>query len=379
MAAKNIFSRASAEKSVFLDERLLYPEFVPERLPHREKHIEALAYCFEPLLKGRKPFNLFIAGPTGVGKTVCAKYVLRQLEEYSDRAKSIYLNCFEFNSRSSVLSSIANFVGAALPRRGLAVDEIFSKLLESLKKCGFTPIVVLDEVDQLLLSENSQKILYDLLRVVEYEKQRIGIAMISNEAALTARLDPRVRSSMAEQTILFEPYTPQQLKGILAERAELAFVKGALEKDVLNVAAAHAAKLGGDARIALESLLKAGRLAEKENSGTVSLKHLEQAFSSVDSASLLKGFKHLGKDEKALLKIIAENPSIHAGKIYEFYRSSDSGELKERRLRDVLIKLEKQNFISFEYVSLGNKGKTKIFSSRIPKEFLIKELAKEGA
>src|SRR3989344_8670777 len=108
---KNIFASMPAEKSVFLDERYLYPEFVPERLPHREREIDSLVYCFNPVLNGKKPLNVFLAGSTGVGKTVCAKFVLKELEGSFDRAKTLYLNCFEFNSRASVLGAIANFVG----------------------------------------------------------------------------------------------------------------------------------------------------------------------------------------------------------------------------------------------------------------------------
>ncbi|MCR4368850.1 MAG: AAA family ATPase [archaeon] len=372
MVKQNIFERAKKEKSVFLDERFLYPEFVPEALLHREKEIESLVYCFEPIVRGRKPFNVFLAGPTGVGKTVCAKFVLKQLEESHGRAKSLYLNCFEYNSRSSVLAAIANFVGGAIPRRGLAVDEIFSNMLESMRKCGFAPIVVLDEVDQLLVSESNSKLLYDLLRVVEYEKQRLGIVLISNDVSLTAKLDSRIKSSLAEQSILFEPYTPQQLKSILSERAALAFVKGAVDQEVIGLAAAHAAKLGGDARVAIESLLRAGRIAERANQNSVSVEGLRLAFGQADATSLAKGVSSLNSDELELLMIVAKNPGINSGKIYGLY--SEKGSLKERRLRDVLGELEKKNFLSIEHKSMGNMGKTKEFFSRIPAQLIEAEL-----
>ena len=376
MVGKNLFQRVSKEKSVFQDERFLYPEFIPELLPHREKEIESLVYCFDPIFKGRKPLNVFLVGPTGVGKTVSAKYVLRELEDNFDRVKSLYLNCFEYNSRPAILAAIANFVGAGIPRRGLATDELFTKMLESMGKCGFTPIVILDEVDQLLVSEQNSKILYDLLRIVEYEKDRIGIIMISNDVELIAKLDSRIKSSLAEQTIIFDPYTPEQLKSILKERADLSFQKNSLEKEVVNVAAAHAAKLGGDCRVAIESLLKAGRIAERENTGLVTIENLQKSFEDVDAASLVKGVSSLSKDELVLLKIITENQPVNSGKIYELYSKDKNNELKERRLRDVLSNLEKKNFLSLKNVSMGNRGKTKEFSSRIPKQFLEKEIAK---
>ncbi|MCR4335696.1 MAG: AAA family ATPase [archaeon] len=370
MVRKNLFRQSSKEKSVFLDERYLYPEHLPDTLHYRDKEIDSLVYCFDPILKGKKPLNVFLAGPTGVGKTVSAKFVLKQLEENFDRSKSLYLNCFEFSSRAAILNAIANFAGAALPRRGLATDEIFTKMLESLKKCGFVPIIILDEVDQLLISEINSKLLYDLLRIVEYGKQSIGVVMISNDVSLTSKLDSRIKSSLAEQTIIFNPYTPEQLKAILSERAALAFLGGAYDKDVVNVAAAHAAKLGGDCRVAIESLLKAGRIAERENSGKVSLDNLQQAFGSVDAASLIKGVPHLNSDELALVKIISENQPINSGKIYEIYSKNKDAVLKERRLRDTLSNLEKKNFISSKQLKLGNKGITKEYSSSIPQQFL---------
>ena len=71
-----------------------------------------------------------------------------------------------------MLSEVANFIGAVVPRRGLSTDEVYSKLLESAKRLQFTPIIILDEADQLAVQgkEDASKLLYDLLRIIEYEK-----------------------------------------------------------------------------------------------------------------------------------------------------------------------------------------------------------------
>lgn len=376
---KNLFPRPSHEKGVFLDERFLYQEHIPDRLPHRDRELDSLAYCFKPILANRKPLNVFLAGPTGVGKTVCVKCVLAQLQESHGRAKSLYLNCFEYNSRAAVLIALANFVGAAVPRRGLATDEVFTGFLQSLEKAPFTPIIVLDEVDQLLLNEENSKLLYDLLRVVEYGGKSIGVVLISNDVELTSKLDARIRSSLAQEAVIFSAYTPQQLKEILSERAELAFSKGAYEKDVINIAAAHAGKLGGDCRVGLESLLKAGRIAERANSAKVTVEHLRQAFEAVDAISSLKALKHLAKDELVLLRIIAENSPVNSGRLYELYAKSPGAQLKERRLREILAKLEKQNMISAAEIILGNRGKTRQFSTPAQKERLLSEIKSLGA
>ena len=370
---RNIFEGSSKEHVIFKDEKYLYPEYLPERLPHRDSEINSLVFSLQPVLKGGKPQNVFIAGSTGTGKTATVRYVLNELQEYSDRAKGLYINCFEFNSRHSILSKLSNFLGSAVPRRGTATDEIHSRFVEALRKTSFVPIVVLDEVDQLILKDEGEKLLYDILRAVEMEKSRIGLIMISNDIELTAKLDARVKSSLSEEKIIFSSYSPAQLKDILKERSSFAFAANALAEDVIPLAAAHASKLGGDARVAIEALLKAGRQAEKENSEKVEVRHLKKAFEVADSVSLIKGVKHLIPNEKTLLEIISTSSGIQSGEIFSEFSKKSSG-LSERRIRDLLNELEKKNFIVSETVELGNKGKTRKFSSRLPREILVKAL-----
>jgi len=374
---ENIFSKSSGLNEIFKDERALYPEFLPERLPHREKEIDALAFCFKPILSGKKPFNAVVLGSPGTGKTVSAKFVLSQLEEISGRAKSLYINCFEFNTRNSVLFMIANFVGAAIPRRGLATDEIYSKMVDYLKKCDFVPVLILDEADQLILKEEGSKLLYDLLRVIESDKIRFGIIFISNNFLLTSSLDSRVKSSLSEESIVFEKYSPEQLKDILKERASIAFFENALGKDVINVAAAHSAKSGGDARIGIESLLKAGRLAEKENSAKVSVSHLKKAFVVMDSAVLSKTFPFLSEQEKILLDLISSfKKGVFSGKLFEEY-SKKKNHLELRQFRSVISKFELLNLVSAPLLEVKPKGKSRFISLKVPMDSLQKSL-KEG-
>ncbi len=357
------------ENRVFLDERVLYPDFVPDALPFRDRHINDLADCFRPILNNRLPSNAFLVGPTGVGKTASAKFVCRELVE-TGKVKYLYLNCFEYSSRSSVLTEIANFLGAGIPRRGLAVDEIFGYLLECLSKYSYFPLVVLDEVDQLFLEHENEKLLYDILRVSEYGKNRIGLILISNDHNLVLRLDDRVRRVFFGKPILFEKYSPQELKAILSARSSLAFLPFAVSDEIIGVSAAHAAKLGGDARIAFESLLRAGRIAESKNHSKVLISDLKQAFEEVDFASFGKGLKHLSKLELSVLKLIAEKGPLNSGRFYEL--ASKELEVGERRLRDILASLEKMNLIFARDVHLGNKGKTREFESRIPSKVLDK-------
>lgn len=373
---KNIFERFSTESSIFKDERWLYPEFVPERLPHRDSEIDSLAYALNPILRGGKAHNVFVFGPPGTGKTVCVKFVLQQLEQHSDRGKAIYINCFEYNTRYSILITLTNFLGSALPRRGLATDETYSALVDQMKKVTFTPVVILDEFDQLLSADEGNSLLYDLLRATEHQKNRFAIVLISNDPSIPAKLDARVKSSLSQDTLEFKQYAPQQLKEILRERADYAFLPDALGPDVINLAAAHAAKLGGDCRVAIEGLLRAGRLAQKDFSKQVTVEHLRKSFDSIHSSTVVKLVRRLPESEKLMLRLISKQGTLNAGEVYALYNKSASKPLSDRRLRDILNSLESQKLINAPTIDLGVKGRTRQISLSVPKDALLSELGK---
>jgi len=151
----NIFE---SEKEVHLlkDERFLYPEFVPEQLPFRDKEIGEMVFALKPATLGKKPSTLFLVGKPGTGKTVSSRHVLNELAEYSDRTKCLYINCFEFNSKHSILSKITNFLGYAVPLRGLSTEEIFERFVAVAKSKENIPILVFDESEQLLKNEDTK-------------------------------------------------------------------------------------------------------------------------------------------------------------------------------------------------------------------------------
>jgi cell division control protein 6 len=352
------------------DERFLYPEYVPERLPFRDSEIDALVYALQPVLKGKKPQNVFVCGKSGTGKTATVRFVLNELQQYSDRAKGLYINCFQLNTRHSVLTQIANFLGEPTPRRGIATDEAYSKVLEALKHASFFPVVVLDEADQLLHEKEASKLFYDLIRVVEYGKGRFGLIFISNLAEFVAMLDDRVKSSLAEQTIAFEPYSPQQLKEILNQRASYAFHPNALGSELINVAAAHAAKLGGDARIAIECILKAAREAEKQNAEKVTVNHLKSVFSAVDARALQKAIAYLSVTEKKILCLIPANKPVPSGELFSEYKKAVKKPLSQRRFSSLISQLERMHLINTEEAFTKPKGRTRLVSLAFPKNKL---------
>ncbi|MCD6478808.1 MAG: AAA family ATPase [Candidatus Diapherotrites archaeon] len=363
----NIFGDFAGSE-IFKDERFLYPEYIPEKLPFREAQIAEIAHALKPALRGAKPQNLFICGKSGTGKTVTAKYVLRELEEHTSKAKGIYINCFEYNTRNAILNKLCLSLGRPVPRRGIATDEVYAELLNALKRTNMVPIVVLDEVDQLAGNNTASLLLYDLLRITEFQQAYIGIIMISNLCEIVAMLDSRVRSSLAGTTIEFQPYAPEQLKQILRERAKYAFFENALEADVINLAAAYAAKHNGDARIAIESLLIAGRLAERENAKKLTVAHLRKAFEQIKPRPLQKAAPYLDEHEKCLLSILCEKEKLFSGQLYKIYSERVSEPITERSYRKKLNRLAELKLINIKDVTEGIRGRTREITLAQPKK-----------
>jgi archaeal cell division control protein 6 len=349
----NIFN-TSSENHILKDERFFYPEFVPEKLPFRDEEIEELVFSLKPLSQGKKPTHLFIYGPPGTGKTVSLKFVLKELEEFSDRVKGIYINCFEYSSRHTILAKLTNFFGYPVSERGISTEEIFDRFVAVLKTKKITPFIIFDEAEQ-LLNEDSKKLLYDLSRLSEQFKINIGLAFISNDNFFLSKLDDRIRSSLQASSVSFEKYTHVELKEILNERAKFAFYPNAVSEGVIGLCAAHASKNMGDARIAIDVLLKSARIAERSNSKKIEEIHVRKAFMQ-EKAVKVEVTSTLSSQESLVLEFISKKNGVNSGEIYLALKKSYA----ERTLRQAISDLEEKKLIRSEKIQKGKGGSSRV-------------------
>jgi archaeal cell division control protein 6 len=356
----NIFSKPRAENRIFRNEHALLPDYLPEELPGREREVRELVFCLQPASENRQPEHAILVGPPGTGKTSSARYVLKQLSDYSARPLAVYINCWETPSRFSVLSFLAAAIGEPMPRRGIAADEILARFFEIVKKEERIPIVVLDEADRLETSEDGVQVLYDLCRAGEMHSLLAGVIAITNDPEFHIRLDARVRSSFVQHTLEFAPYSVQQMKEIAGRRAKMAFADGALDPDVVPLCSAIAVKRGGDARVALALLHSAGKAAERENAAKVEVKHVRATEAQALQSSASKAERKIGDldaIDQAIIGAIrtAGKNGMESGKLYSALEKTAG----ERAIRQRLEKLEKNGIVSTESVQFG-KGRSRI-------------------
>jgi len=352
-----LFYESNSE--IFKNENALSLEYIPPEMPGREAQLKELATILSSVTRGRRARNILITGPPGTGKTSCVKFVLNQLSEFSHSVIPVYINCWNYSTPLSIVSEIGERLNLALPRRGVSFDEIFEKIKETLVKNNKILIVVLDEVDR-LIPNNSMDVLYYLSRGDELAAQKISVIAITNDKELPSKLEERIRSSLLEARMTFERYTAYELKRILNERAKLAFFSHAISEEIVALAAANAAKNGGDARIGISLLYQAGLNAERDNSKKILIKHVKLAIQEVleETDYISRHFDSLSEPEKRIINLLLTGP-MTTGEINE--KLSDLG-ISQRMIHVYLHKLEESGMIESQEIKVEPRGRTTLFS-----------------
>lgn len=384
---EDIFEAAVASR-IFRNREILLPDYIPDELPHREAEIRRLAMTLAPSLRGEKPNNVFIYGLTGTGKTAVTKYVLKRLREKASnlgvRVVPIYVNVRHRETPYRVIADIAEAVGLRVPFTGLSTGEVYRRLVRYLSRKRGVYIVVLDEID-FLVRKHGDDLLYRLTRInEELENSRVSLIGITNSTTFLDHLDPRVRSSLGEEEIVFAPYNAEQLRDILEKRAAEAFQPGVLEEDVIPLCAALAAREHGDARRALDLLRVSGELAEREGARLVTARHVMRARMEIEKDRVAEVVRTLPLHGKLVLAAILETTgggrlTATTGEVYDSYKKLVSllglEMVTFRRVSGIIAELDMLGIIRARNISRGRYGKTRIIEVAVDPGALVEVLA----
>lgn len=383
------------KEPLFLNKNSLQAEFTPKFIPHREEQIQQVANILAPCLRLEKPSNIFIYGKTGTGKTVSVKHVISKINEVAKQnsisLKTIYLNCKLKRIADTEYRLIAQLVrelGVDIPATGLPTDEVYKSLYTILESQKNFLVLVLDEIDQ-LVKKTGDEILYNLTRInSDLQDTQIAIIGISNNLFFRDNLDPRVKSSLSEEEVMFPPYNALQIQEILKSRSSEAFRKDAVMPGVIEKCAAYAAREHGDARRALQLLRVAGELAERNNCDKVRIEHIDEAEEKIEKDRIIDIVNTQPKQQQvALYSIISIHlngkETIFTGEVYELYKifCSKTGmrPLTQRRMSDILAELDMLGIINAKVISKGRYGRTREISLVIPPstELRVKQVLEE--
>ncbi|MDI9644260.1 MAG: ORC1-type DNA replication protein [Candidatus Verstraetearchaeota archaeon] len=373
----SLFSRVLGAR-IFADRERMRPDYVPDDLPHREGQILKLAEILAPSLKGSRPSNIFIYGVPGTGKTAVTKYVLKKLEAEGRKIGVdlglAYINCKHDDTNYRVLADLCEAAGERIPFTGLSTSEVFRRFVRLVDASGKMIFAVLDEVDA-LVKKTGDKALYDLTRINQrLERTRISIVGITNDLKFMEYLDPRVRSSLGEEELVFPPYGASELEDILSRRAAVAFNEDTLDAGVIKLCAALAAKEHGDARRALDLLRISGEIAERNGDPRVTEEHVRMAQREIERDRVVEVVRTMPLHSRILIL------SLHllsgkggkggsTGELYDLYSSISKNmglePLTQRRVSDLINELDMLGIANAKVVSKGRYGRTKVVSLSI--------------
>lgn len=368
-----IFDSAIKNKNIIKNRQVLTIDYVPDKLLFRTKESTAIAQSLSVILKKGRPSNLLIFGKPGTGKTAVVKNVIEHLykktNELDINLRVPFINAKNSNTPYKILYEIAELLGINKEGKmqvyftGLSMSEATDRILDFIRRRSIKLVIVIDEIDS-LVNRKGDDILYNFTRANERisSDQFISLIGISNSLTFKDKLDPRVKSSLSEEELVFNPYTIEQLKQILIDRCKLAFYDNVIPIGVINLCAAIAGRETGDARKAIDLLRVAAEIAERSMTLRISEDHIRSAQQKIDSDTNYEILRNSTLHTKLVILSIIKSKNGSTGEIYTIYQyfcsKIQQEPLTQRRMTQIVGELDQLGIITTNIVSQGRYGRT---------------------
>ena len=343
----------------------------------RDEEIRELSSHFSGILRGDPPVHLAIWGKCGTGKTLSTLFFLKMFSELCIQQdiplKYIHLDLSTPRPCFRALNDLACLLNASKRyRKGISLEEMMQRIEEALANQAGYFVLFVDECDH--VKRDSETFMTFLIRRLPQNiSAKLIIVFASNRLDWPDQLDPRVKSFLKINELIFKPYDAIDLQKILRIRVEKALHQDKIVPGVIEKIAALSSRNHGDARQAVALLAKSAYIAEKTGTSITldTINMAEEALESDRYLTLLKSApKQLQLTLNAVKQAIATSKEgkTDSTQAYQTYETICTQEqirpLSTRAFSDMLNELETYSFITTQIISRGRYGKRKLISTR---------------
>ena len=344
----------------------------------RSREINEITAHFAPIFQNDHPVHLSILGKMGTGKTVTILYLLHLLDQLCRQraipSQHVHLDLTTPKPCFRALNDLACLLDAAKRyKRGISLDELMSRIEDKLQDYRGFLILFIDEIDNVKTDPDTfMKFL--VKRLPQKVPARIILVFASNRLNWIDNIDPRVRSFLKINELIFDPYNALDLQKILSIRVKKALNAKLIGQGVLEKIAAISSQDHGDARKAVELLAKSAHLAAKQGT-KIQLSTVDLALEEIERDKYLALTKSSPKQLQAALYAIlqatkAKTQPVTTGGAFQAYQSFCQSvslrALTQRAFSDLLAELDMYGFVSARTVSKGRYGRTKLITLEMP-------------
>jgi len=269
------FDKLLKQPSLFKDESKLDIDYLPEKLPHREKELQLLSQLFLQLLKKPNSISrkILITGKTGIGKSVTVKLFCKLLKDAASKRdiiiKTVHVNCRKERTSYKALINIIRSLNENFPKRGYSPQDLLDIIVEFLEKEDIHLLIILDELNYLI--NNKEDLIYSLTRINDdtfNSPQRISIIGIVRNISCLHNLDKSTMSTLQKNIIFFRNYSKKEIFDILKYRISISLNSDVITNELIEQISKIVYEKG-DIRYGLNIIWRSAKIAENKH-----LKHI---------------------------------------------------------------------------------------------------------
>ena len=370
------------DESVFQDMEVFEFDFVPGQFDFRDTQEQELAFQIQPALRGGRPLNAICRGLPGTGKTTSIRKLFTEIEDHTQKIVPVHVNCQNDNTKFAIFSQIFRRLSGHLPPgSGTSFKQVFDGVCQRLVKDDLVLLVCLDDANYLMYDNEINKVLYTLLRAHEsYPGTKIGVITVVSDMSvdLLKSVDARVASVFQPTDIYFPPYDEDEIKEILYQRVKQGFYPGVISDEMLTLIAEQTMK-GGDLRVGIDLLKRAGLNAEKDARRSVERDDVCRAYEVSKYLHLTATIKVIRPEERALLRLIAERSreekEMVIGAVHEALQDTPN-KLGYTCFYEIITKFDSMRLINLHYRE--GRGRTRIVTLRYDPDRVIEVIDSYG-